>query len=146
MYILNRSIHKINVRCKMFVTIYHNDTQNYLKILFCVEVLRPSQPNGVMPSSISLPNQRFTGQDWTSKWLTSILHFLSSETNNCPSWISRRKSMTVENISWSIFIKECRWPGGGWTRNLLITYVYHMRSLLFSGQRHGIRMIWLHVT
>ena len=33
------------------------------KILFvCVEVLRPSQPNGVMSSAVSLPNHTFTGQ------------------------------------------------------------------------------------
>ena len=28
----------------------------------CVEVLRPSQPNGVMSSEVSLPNHTFTGQ------------------------------------------------------------------------------------
>ena len=28
----------------------------------CVEVLRPSQPNGVMLSAVSLPNHTFTGQ------------------------------------------------------------------------------------
>ena len=28
----------------------------------CVEVLRPSQPNGVMSSMVSLPNHMFTGQ------------------------------------------------------------------------------------
>ena len=28
----------------------------------CVEVLRPSQPNGVMLSMVSLPNDTFTGQ------------------------------------------------------------------------------------
>ena len=28
----------------------------------CVEVLLPSQPNGVMSSMVSLPNQMFTGQ------------------------------------------------------------------------------------
>ena len=28
----------------------------------CVEVLRASQPNGVMSSAVSLPNHRFTGQ------------------------------------------------------------------------------------
>ena len=28
----------------------------------CVEVLRPSQPNGVMLSTVSLPNHTFTGQ------------------------------------------------------------------------------------
>ena len=27
-----------------------------------VEVLRPSQPNGVMSSAVSLPNHTFTGQ------------------------------------------------------------------------------------
>ena len=32
-------------------------------ILFvCVEVLWPSQPNGVMSSAVSLPNHTFTGQ------------------------------------------------------------------------------------
>ena len=29
---------------------------------FCVEVLRPSQPNGVMSSAVSLPIHTFTGQ------------------------------------------------------------------------------------
>ena len=38
--------------------------QNLLKetIFVCVEVLRPSQPNGVMSSAVSLPNHTFTGQ------------------------------------------------------------------------------------
>ena len=30
--------------------------------IVCVEVLRPSQPNGVMSSAASLPNHTFTGQ------------------------------------------------------------------------------------
>ena len=30
--------------------------------LVCVEVLWPSQPNGVMSSAVSLPNHTFTGQ------------------------------------------------------------------------------------
>ena len=35
----------------------------YLLYLFvCVEVLRPSQPNMVMSSAVSLPNYTFTGQ------------------------------------------------------------------------------------
>ena len=46
--------------------------------LFCVEVLRPSQPNGVMSSAVNLANQLFTGQA-----LTSIVHILSPETDNC---------------------------------------------------------------
>ena len=34
-----------------------------LEVLFvCVDVLRPSQPNGVMSSAVSLPNHTFTGQ------------------------------------------------------------------------------------
>ena len=31
-------------------------------LFVCVEVLQPSQPNGVMLSVVSLPNHRFTGQ------------------------------------------------------------------------------------
>ena len=79
----------------------------------CVEVLRPSQPNGVMSSAVSLPNHTFTGQAQSSKQLTSILHILSPKTDNCPSWISRRERMTVENISWSISMKECCRPRRG---------------------------------
>ena len=31
-------------------------------IFVCVEVLRPSQPNGVMSSMVSLPNHTYNGQ------------------------------------------------------------------------------------
>ena len=31
-------------------------------LFVCVEVLRPSQPDGVMPSAVSLHNHTFTGQ------------------------------------------------------------------------------------
>ena len=41
------------------------------------------------------------------------MHILSPETDNCPSWISSRERMTVENISWSISTKECCWPRRG---------------------------------
>ena len=71
------------------------------------------QPSGVMLSAVSLPNQEFTGQAWSSKRLTSIVHILSPETDNCPSWISWRERMTVENISWSISTKECCRPRRG---------------------------------
>ena len=54
-------------------------------VCVCVEVLRPSQPNGVMSSAVSLPNHTFTGQALSSKRLTSIVHILSPETDNCPS-------------------------------------------------------------
>ena len=32
------------------------------EVFVCVEVLRPSQPNGVVLSVVSLPNHMFTGQ------------------------------------------------------------------------------------
>ena len=38
---------------------------------------------------------------------------------NCPSWISGKERMTIENISWSISMKECcrpRGAGRGWGR------------------------------
>ena len=66
-------------------------TQSFLSVclfmvyIVCVEVLRPSQPNGVMSSAVSLPNHTFTGQALSSKRLTSIVHILSPETDNCPS-------------------------------------------------------------
>ena len=42
---------------------YAGILQKMKLILFvCVEVLRPSQPNGVMSSEVSLPNHTFTGQ------------------------------------------------------------------------------------
>ena len=31
-------------------------------LFVCVEDLRPSQPNGVMSSAVSLPNHTYTGQ------------------------------------------------------------------------------------
>ena len=37
-------------------------TINPLFFFFGVEVLQPSQPNGVMSSAVSLPNHTFTGQ------------------------------------------------------------------------------------
>ena len=40
-----------------------NQTPNsVVSDLVCVEVLQPSQPNGVMSSVVSLPNHTFTGQ------------------------------------------------------------------------------------
>ena len=38
------------------------------------------------------------------------MHILSPENDDCPSWISGRERMTVENISWSISTKECCRP------------------------------------
>ena len=33
-----------------------------VSLFVCVEVLRPSHPNGVISSAVSLPNHMFTGQ------------------------------------------------------------------------------------
>ena len=45
--------------------------------------------------------------------VNQYLHSLLSEIDNCPSWISRRERMTLENILWSISTKECyqTWRG-----------------------------------
>ena len=40
----------------------HYLVAGYFFFCVCVEVLRPSQPNGVMSSAVSLPNHTFTGQ------------------------------------------------------------------------------------
>ena len=84
-----------------------------VNLFVCVEVLRPSQPNGVMSSAVSLPNHMFTGQAVSSKRLSSIVHIPSPETDNCPSWISGRERMTVENISRSISTNEFCQPRRG---------------------------------
>ena len=49
----------------------------------CLFVLWPSQPNGFMSSAVSLPYHTFIGQASSSKQLTSIVHILSPETDNC---------------------------------------------------------------
>ena len=51
---------KLNLNFFEFLSV-----SNYIPLngfVFCVEVLRPSQPNGVMSSAVSLPNHTFTGQ------------------------------------------------------------------------------------
>ena len=83
----------------------------------CVESSWPSHSNEVILSPISLPNHTFTGQAKSSKQLISIVQILLPETDNCPSWISGRERMNVENISWSISTKEWCWPGGGHQSN-----------------------------
>ena len=46
---------KERIICILFVT-------HFIQVFVCVEVLRPSQPSGVMSSAVSLPNHTFTGQ------------------------------------------------------------------------------------
>ena len=49
--------------CTMTATTLMSTLKYYILCnIVCVEVLRPSQPNGVMSSAVSLPNHTFTGQ------------------------------------------------------------------------------------
>ena len=68
-------------------------------VFVCVEVLWPSQPNGVMLSMVSLPNHTFTGQAKPTKLLTSIVHIFLPETDKCPYGISGQERMTIETNS-----------------------------------------------
>ena len=44
------------------VKLYRGGASETFILFVCVEVLQPSQPNGVMSSVVSLPNHTFTGQ------------------------------------------------------------------------------------
>ena len=47
---------------------------HFMFVCVCVEVLRPSQPSGVLSSAVSLPKHTFTGQAKSSKQLSSIVY------------------------------------------------------------------------
>ena len=47
---------------KMLTVLVSTTSNSQVCLFVCVEVLRPSQPNGVMSSMVSLPNYTFTGQ------------------------------------------------------------------------------------
>ena len=51
---------KQQIQCNIYK--YENERMIRMILFVCVEVLRPSQPNGVMSSAVSLPNHTFTGQ------------------------------------------------------------------------------------
>ena len=57
--------------------------------IVCVEILWPCQSNGVMSSTVSLPNHTFTRQTQSSKRLTSTVH------SSARNWQLQRK--TIEN-------------------------------------------------
>ena len=101
--------HRVTEKTKIIYPLYNSYGDGGF---VCVEVLQPSQPNGVMSSTVSIPNHTFTGQALSSKQLTSFVHILLPETDNCPSWISRNERMTVENVAWSS-TKECCRPRRG---------------------------------
>ena len=52
----------VNVKSLTNMMAYVYKLESCRMILICVEVLRPSQPNWVMSSAVSLPNHTFTGQ------------------------------------------------------------------------------------
>ena len=58
---------ELSVKCVVFLChglciLVHCVVLYYNALFVCVEVLRPSQPNGVMSSAVSLSNHTFTGQ------------------------------------------------------------------------------------
>ena len=57
-------VQKVSYGLNILLSIYYQSVTEYqMRSLFvCVEVLRPSQPSGVMSSAVSLPNHAFTGQ------------------------------------------------------------------------------------
>ena len=52
----------LNDVCSAVVMSVQVFTKQYDPLFVCVGVLRPSQPNGVMSSAVSLPNHVLTGQ------------------------------------------------------------------------------------
>ena len=79
------------------------------KVLFvCFGVLRPSQHylSYFWAGQFTYPH--FLGR-LIHKWLTSTVHILSPETDNCPSWISGRERMTPQkNVAPAVF-KPATW-------------------------------------
>ena len=102
-----------------------------LNNIWLIEVLRPSQHIRVLLSQ----SVYLTTLSWAGLVLYAV-HILLPETNICPSWISGRERMTVENISRSISMKEsCRtqWvtcirlSHRGWLNNIWLDskwYIY----------------------
>ena len=60
--------HTMNIKSNTRLTDLNFLEVNMTYISFvCVEFLQLCQPNGVMSSTVSLPNHTFTGQAWSSK-------------------------------------------------------------------------------
>ena len=66
-----------------------------------VEVLQPSQPNGVMSTGSVYLSTLLLGRLSPPSGKPVLCNIFLPENDNCPSWISGRERMTVENISWS---------------------------------------------
>ena len=56
--LLGRNVDKAG----LFVLRFYGPVKSNGVMFVCVEVLRPSQPSGVMSSAVSLPNNTFTRQ------------------------------------------------------------------------------------
>ena len=60
--VINLETNYINISEQIDLYMHQNTSIYVLCMFVCVEVLWPSQPNGVMSSVVSLPNHTFTGQ------------------------------------------------------------------------------------
>ena len=58
----NNSRRKYSKQCRTLAPLVLFFIMFWGCLFVCVEVLRSSQPNGVMSSAVSLPNHTFTGQ------------------------------------------------------------------------------------
>ena len=103
-------------QCKTFAVTFQNHewfpssdkkhTQEYV----CLFVLRFYGPVNLMGSCRAwsvYQTTLFLGRLSPLSGWPVLVHILSPETDNCPSWISGRVIMTIQNISWSISMKEC---------------------------------------
>ena len=50
------------MKCSLILSEKKNQNVICCRLIVWVEVLRPSQPNEIMSSAVSLPNHTFTGQ------------------------------------------------------------------------------------
>ena len=91
-------------RCAGYSSFVPNQTRMFV---FVLRFYGPVNPMGSCQARSVCLTTSLLGRTKSSKRLTSIVHILSPETDNCPSWISRRERMTIENISWSVSTKEC---------------------------------------
>ena len=66
---------------------------------FVLRFYGPVNPMGSCRMQSVYLTTRLVGRLSSLKRLTSIVHILSPEIDNCPSGISGREGMTVENIS-----------------------------------------------
>ena len=113
-YLLNS---QLSVRClllhKLVYCEYSTESPVRQLLLFsyvCLFVLRCYCPVKPLRScwAVSLPSHTFS--PWSLSPLSGqlvLVLILSPERDKCPSWISRRERMTIENLSWSISTKEC---------------------------------------